>query len=63
MRDVYLVDDHAMMRDGLRSALATAGYRVVGESDDPTRALAEIQALQPAIVLLDLHLGVQSGLC
>jgi DNA-binding NarL/FixJ family response regulator len=61
MTDVYLVDDHAMMRDGLRSVLAAAGHRVVGESADPTQALAEIQRLTPGVLLLDLHLGQRSG--
>ena len=60
---LYLVDDHAMMRDGLRAVLQAAGHRVVGESGDPTVALAELQQLQPALLLLDLHLGEQqSGL-
>lgn len=42
---LYLVDDHAMMRDGLRAVLQAAGHRVVGESGDPTVALAELQQL------------------
>ncbi len=58
---VYLVDDHAMLRDGLRAVLQAAGHRVVGESADPTQALAEIQRLAPAVVLLDLQLGQRSG--
>lgn len=62
MRTVYLVDDHAMMRDGLRSVLEAVGHRVIGESDEPTRALSEIQSFEPDIVLLDLHLGLHSGL-
>lgn len=62
MTDVYLVDDHAMMRDGLRAVLQAAGYRVVGESADPTQALADLQRLAPALLLLDLHLGERSGL-
>ena len=61
MTDVYLVDDHAMMRDGLRAVLETTGHRVVGESADPTEALAQIQRLAPAVVLLDLNLGQRSG--
>ena len=61
MTTVFLVDDHVMMRDGLRVVLEAAGYRVVGESADPTHALAEIQALAPAVVLLDLHLNQRSG--
>ncbi|MEY4906372.1 MAG: hypothetical protein RL260_90 [Pseudomonadota bacterium] len=62
MTDVYLVDDHAMMRDGLRAVLQSGGHQVVGETGDPTLALAELQRLAPALLLLDLHLGERSGL-
>ncbi|MGV3497900.1 MAG: response regulator [Hydrogenophaga sp.] len=61
MSDIYLVDDHAMMRDGLRAVLEDAGHRVVGESDNPTEALAELTRLTPALLLLDLQLGQRSG--
>lgn len=61
MSDVYLVDDHTMLRDGLKAVLEDAGHRVVGESADPTSALAEILGLGPAVVLLDLHLGLRTG--
>ena len=61
MADIYLVDDHVMFRDGLRSALRAVGHRVVGESSEPTEAVAEVARLQPALVLLDLHLGERSG--
>jgi two-component system, NarL family, invasion response regulator UvrY len=59
--DVYLVDDHALVRDGLRAVLEAAGHRVSGESAQPLQALARIQALAPQIVLLDLNLGQHSG--
>lgn len=62
MSDIYLVDDHALMRDGLRVVLEHGGHRVVGESDDPSVALAELQRLTPGVLLLDLHLGKRSGL-
>lgn len=61
MSDIYLVDDHAMMRDGLRAVLEGAGHHVVGESDQPTPALADIVRLVPTVVLLDLHLSHRSG--
>ena len=61
MSDIYLVDDHAMMRDGLRAVLEDAGHRVVGESDQPTQALADLGRLQPTVLLLDLQLGERSG--
>lgn len=61
MARVYLVDDHAMLRDGLTAVLRAAGHEVVGEAADPTSALAAIQHLQPDVVLLDLHLGEHTG--
>lgn len=61
MSDIYLVDDHVLMRDSLKAVLEDAGHRVVGESADPTQALAELQALTPAVLLLDLNLGSRSG--
>ncbi len=60
MSGVYLVDDHANVRDGLRSVLAAAGHVVVGEAADATQVLADLQRLAPA-VLLDIQLGPHSG--
>lgn len=61
MTDIYLVDDHAMLRDGLAAVLQAAGHRVVGQAGEPTLALADIQRLRPEVLLLDLHLGERSG--
>jgi two-component system invasion response regulator UvrY len=59
---VYLVDDHAMVRQGLRALLTEAGHEVVGDSGDITAALAALQQLTPDIVLVDLSLGPRSGM-
>ena len=61
MTHLYLLDDHTLLRDGLRSVLQAAGHQVVGESADPTKALADLRDLGPVTVLLDLHLGQRSG--
>lgn len=61
MSSLYLVDDHQIMREGLRALLETAGHGVVGESADPTTALAELMQLNPEVLLLDLNLGARSG--
>lgn len=58
---LYLVDDHVILREGLRAVLESAGHRVLGESADPTQALADIIRLQPDVLLLDLNLGDRSG--
>src|ERR1035437_2546653 len=62
MTRLYLVDDHQIMREGLRAMLTAMGHRVVGESADPTQALADLLRLQPEVLLLDLNLGARSGL-
>jgi DNA-binding NarL/FixJ family response regulator len=61
MSRLYLIDDHAIVREGLRYVLEAAGHVIVGESAAPTPALAELARLQPEIVLLDLRLGLRSG--
>lgn len=61
MSSLYLVDDHVLVREGLRALLSAAGHAVVGETADPTRALAELAQLTPDVVLLDLNLGTRSG--
>lgn len=61
MSRLYLIDDHAIMRDGLRVVLEAAGHEVVGEAAGPTPALAELGRLLPDVVLLDLRLGQRSG--
>ena len=61
MSRLYLIDDHGVVRDGLRIVLETAGHQVVGEAAGPTPALADLTRLRPDIVLLDLRLGLRSG--
>ena len=61
MTRVYLVDDHAIMRECVRALLEAGEHVVVGESADPTEALGDLLRLQPDVLLLDLHLGGHSG--
>lgn len=61
MARLYLIDDHVLIRESLRALLRAAGHEVVGESDSPTPALAEVLRLQPEVVLVDLTLGARSG--
>ncbi len=61
MSRLYLVDDHELMREGLRALLEAKGHTVLGESADPTTALADLLRLRPEVLLLDLNLGGRSG--
>jgi DNA-binding NarL/FixJ family response regulator len=57
---VFLVDDHAMFRSGVRSELA-GHVQVVGEAEDVEPAIAAIFACVPDVVLLDVHLPGGGG--
>ena len=60
---VLVVDDHALVRAGVRSELAAhaADLEVVGEADDVEGAVAAVHALAPDVVLLDVHLPGGNG--
>jgi DNA-binding NarL/FixJ family response regulator len=52
---VLIVDDHAVVREGLRTFLELqAGIQVVGEAGDGAEALAQADALKPDVILMDL---------
>jgi DNA-binding NarL/FixJ family response regulator len=57
---VFLVDDHALVRSGVRSELGDA-VEVVGEAADVTEAVAGIRSLEPEVVLLDVQLPGGGG--
>jgi DNA-binding NarL/FixJ family response regulator len=57
---IVLVDDHAIVRAGIRSELGDR-VQVVGEAGDVDEAVRVIAATQPEVVLLDVHLPGGSG--
>jgi DNA-binding NarL/FixJ family response regulator len=59
---VLIVDDHPMVREGLRSMLEPAGVRVVGEAGKGEDAVRAAAASEPDVVLLDLELPDLDGL-
>jgi DNA-binding NarL/FixJ family response regulator len=60
---VLLVDDHAVVRAGLRLFLADqADLEVVGEADNGASAVARAQELVPDVVLMDLRMPVLDGI-
>lgn len=62
---VFLIDDHALVRTGLRMILgAEADIQVAGEAESGEDALRQLRALSPPVdvVLCDLHLPGISGL-
>ncbi|WP_291424808.1 response regulator transcription factor [Deinococcus sp.] len=60
---VLLVDDHAVVRQGLRLFLGLdPDIQVVGEAANGEEALAEAQRLHPDVVVMDLMMPVMDGI-
>jgi NarL family two-component system response regulator LiaR len=60
--NVLLVDDHKIMRDGIR-AILTRGeeFRVVGDAENGPDAVQCVKRLRPDLVLMDIGLPGLSG--
>jgi DNA-binding NarL/FixJ family response regulator len=62
-RKVFLVDDHAVVRNGLAELLnQSPDLSVVGEAATAEEALEKIESKEPEIAVIDLTLGDMSGL-
>ncbi len=60
---VYLLDDHEVVRQGIRTMLEASGkVRVVGESESAEQAATRIPALRPDVCVLDVRLPDGSGI-
>jgi DNA-binding NarL/FixJ family response regulator len=59
---ILIVDDHPVVRDGLRGMLAgMPDLEVVGEASDGADALAVVDGLHPDVVLMDLRMPGLAG--
>ena len=60
---LVVVDDHAILREGLRALLTLeSDLEVVGEADNSEDAIAIVQQTQPDVVITDLALPHRSGI-
>lgn len=59
---VVLVDDHTMLRQGLRRALEGEGVTVVGEASDGAAGVEMALATKPDVVLMDVSMPVLDGI-
>jgi two-component system response regulator NreC len=60
---LILVDDHAVVRSGLRMLLeAQPGIEIVGEAETGSEALKKVKSLRPDIVLMDITMPDMNGI-
>ena len=60
---VMLVDDHELMRDGIREALERSGeFEVVGEAADGDSAVREAMSLKPDVIIMDVIMPLKDGI-
>jgi len=60
---VVIADDHAIIRDGLRSLISSAkDFEIVGEAEDGRQAVESIETLKPDLVLTDLSMPEMDGI-
>lgn len=59
---ILIIDDHAIIRHGLRRLLAPAGEHVFAEAADGEQGLALAKDFRPHLVILDLNLPGLGGL-
>ncbi len=57
-----VVDDHPVVREGLRALLSEAGVEVVGEAADGRAALAVVREVRPELAVVDVALPGLSGI-
>ena len=60
---VMLVDDHEIMRDGLREVLQRAGdFEVVGQAGDGAAAVRVAERLKPDVIIMDVMMPLRNGI-
>jgi len=63
MINIFLADDHHIVRKGLQALLSTeADFKVVGESSDGIETVEMVEKLKPDILVLDIMMGGINGL-
>ena len=60
---VMVVDDHPIMRNGLRDTLEASGrFEVVGQAEDGEEAVRTVEGLQPEVIVMDVIMPNKDGI-
>ena len=61
MTKILIVDDHAVVREGLKRALSLQGYEEIHEADSIETARAQIALVTPQVITVDINLPDGTG--
>jgi NarL family two-component system response regulator LiaR len=60
---ILIADDHAIVRDGIRSLLSTVlDIEVVDEAENGSEAVSKVRRIQPDVILMDIMMPVMDGI-
>ncbi len=59
--NTYIVEDEIFQLEDIKISLENLNYDCVGSTDDPIKALDEIELLKPDIILIDIHLNTRKA--
>ena len=60
---IFIAEDHAILRDGLRAMLTSLpGYEIIGEAEDGGEAIRGVVSGRPDLVILDLSMPKMNGM-
>jgi DNA-binding NarL/FixJ family response regulator len=63
MKKIFIVDDHPMFREGLKSIIAqNPQFEMAGEAGDGQTALQVLENLKPDVILMDISLPDSNGI-
>lgn len=63
MYNILLVDDHSLVRDGIKSLLAdVSGMKVIGEASNGEEAIQITEELKPDLVICDIRMPIKNGI-
>jgi two-component system, NarL family, response regulator NreC len=59
---IVLADDHALVRQSLKSLLEREGFQIVAEASDGQETLRQVESLKPDVAVMDITMPVLNGL-
>lgn len=59
---IVLADDHALVRQGLRTLLEKQGFEIVGETSDGQETIRSVKKNQPDVAIIDISMPILNGI-